>query len=178
MSIFSCVYWPSVCLLWINVYLCLLPIFDRAICFPNIEMYVLLIYVLEINLLSVVLFAIIFSHSDIHMYWCEWCVCVCVCVHCCCYCLVTQLCLTLCNPRDCSAPGSCVLDISLARILELVANSSSRVSSLPRDWTHISCIGRFFTTELPGKTMSDMLSLSFVIWFLLYFIYSSLVFYT
>ena len=34
------------------------------------------------------------------------CVCVCVCV--CVYVLVTQLCPTLCNPMDCSLPGSSV----------------------------------------------------------------------
>ena len=33
-------------------------------------------------------------------------------------CSVTQLCLTLCNPMDCSLPGSSVHGIFLARILE------------------------------------------------------------
>ena len=46
--------------------------------------------------------------------------------------------LTLCDPMDCSPPGSSVLGISQARILEWVAISFSRGSS----WTHISCIGR------------------------------------
>ena len=32
--------------------------------------------------------------------------------------LITELCLTLCNPRHCSLPGSSVHGISLARILE------------------------------------------------------------
>ena len=35
--------------------------------------------------------------------------------------LVAQLCLTLCNPMDCSPPGSSVHGILQARILELVA---------------------------------------------------------
>ena len=35
--------------------------------------------------------------------------------------LVTQLCLTLCYPMDCSTPGSSVHEISQARILEWVA---------------------------------------------------------
>ena len=51
----------------------------------------------------------------------------------------------LCNPMDCSPPVSSVYEISQARILEWVAISSSRRSSRPRDWTHISyssCIGR------------------------------------
>ena len=44
------------------------------------------------------------------------CVCVCVCV---CVCmLVTQLYLSLCNPVDCSPPGSSVHGIVQARTLE------------------------------------------------------------
>ena len=49
-----------------------------------------------------------------------------------------QSCLTLCNPMDCSLPGSSVHGILQARILEWVAMPSSRGSSWPRDWTHIS----------------------------------------
>ena len=66
------------------------------------------------------------------------------CVYCCCYCyfLVTKLCLTLCNPIDCSPPGSSVHGILQARILEWVAMLSSRGSSRLRNRTHISCIGR------------------------------------
>ena len=52
-----------------------------------------------------------------------------------------QLCLTLCDPMDCSPPGSSVNGILQARILEWAAISSSRGSSWPRDWTCISCIG-------------------------------------
>ena len=37
--------------------------------------------------------------------------------------LVTQSCPTLCNPMDCSPPGSSVHGISQARILEWVASS-------------------------------------------------------
>ena len=39
---------------------------------------------------------------------------------------VTQLCTTLCNPMDCSLPGSSVHGIFQARILEWVGISSSR----------------------------------------------------
>ena len=56
-----------------------------------------------------------------------------------------------CDPVNCSPPGSSVLGISQARILEWVAISFSRGSS---QWgrTHISCIaGWLFTTEPPGK---------------------------
>ena len=57
-----------------------------------------------------------------------------------------QSCPTLCNPIDCSLPGSSVHGILQARILEWVAMPSSRGSSQPRDRTHISyisCIGRW-----------------------------------
>ena len=43
----------------------------------------------------------------------------------CCCCLVTQLCLTLCDPMDCSPLGSSVPGILQARILEWVAISTS-----------------------------------------------------
>ena len=54
--------------------------------------------------------------------------------------------LTLCDPMDCSPPGSSVRGILQARILEWVAIPVSRGSSPPRDRTQVSCIaGRFFT---------------------------------
>ena len=70
-----------------------------------------------------------------------------------CYCyLVAKLCLPLCDPMDCSLPGSSVHGISQAEILEWVAISFSRGSSQPRDWTLISWIpDRFFTTEPTGN---------------------------
>ena len=59
---------------------------------------------------------------------------------------VTQSCPTLCDPMDCSPPGSSVHGILQARILEWAAIPSSRGSSWPRNWTWVSCIaGRFFT---------------------------------
>ena len=45
-----------------------------------------------------------------------------------------QSCLTLCNLKDCSLPGSSVCGISQAGILEWVAISFSRGSSWLRDW--------------------------------------------
>ena len=54
--------------------------------------------------------------------------------------LVTPLCPTLCDPMDCSPPGSSDHGIPQARTLEWVAISSSRGSSQPRDW--------MLTTEL------------------------------
>ena len=62
LSIYSCAYLPSVFLLWRNVYLGLLPIFQLDCLFFDIELYELL-FILEINPLSVALFANIFSHS-------------------------------------------------------------------------------------------------------------------
>ena len=59
--------------------------------------------------------------------------------------LSAQLCTTLCEPMDCSPPGSSIHGIFQTRILEWVAVSFSRVSSRPRDQTRfscISCIGR------------------------------------
>ena len=64
---------------------------------------------------------------------------------------VTQLCLTLCDPMDCSPPGFSVQQIFQARILEWVALSSSMGSFWPRSWTPISMSPvlacRFFTTS-------------------------------
>ena len=67
-----------------------------------------------------------------------------VCTLCCC-CLVAKLCSTLWDPMDRNLPASSVPGISQARLLEWVAVSSSRGSSLPRDWIQVSwvsCIGR------------------------------------
>ena len=90
---------------------------------------------------------------------CIWKKTVCVCV------LVTQSCLTLCDPMVCSLPGSSVLGI-LQAILEWVAILFSRVFSQPRDWTWVSWIvGRFFTiwatreaivVSYPGNTVTHM----------------------
>ena len=60
-----------------------------------------------------------------------------------CCCLVAKSCPTLCEPKDCSLPGSSVHGISQTRILEWVAISSSSRSSRPRNRTCISCIGRW-----------------------------------
>ena len=50
---------------------------------------------------------------------------------------VAYLCLTLCNPMDCSLPGSSVHGIFQARVLEWVAISFSRGPSRSRDWTQL-----------------------------------------
>ena len=61
-----------------------------------------------------------------------------------CCCLVTKLCLTHCNPMDCSPPSSTVHGISQARILEWGAISFSRGSSRHRDQTWVSCMASRF----------------------------------
>ena len=63
-------------------------------------------------------------------------------------CSVAQSCLTVCDPVDCSSPGSSVHGIFQARIPEWVAIFYSRGCSQPRDGICLSCIsGGFFTTS-------------------------------
>ena len=70
--------------------------------------------------------------------------------------LVTQSCLTLCNPMDCSLPDSSVHGNLQARILERIAVPFSRGSSWLRGWTWFSCIaGRFFTIWATRKTLNS-----------------------
>ena len=62
-----------------------------------------------------------------------------------------QVCGILCDPMDCSLPGSSVCGIFQARILEWVAKPSSR--DLPDPGTELTSLmslelaGRFFTTS-------------------------------
>jgi len=78
------------------------------------------------------------------------CVRVCMCV-----CMRAQSCLTLCDARDCSLPGSSVHGIFQARILEWVAIFYSTGFSQP--WIEPSSLvspalaGGFFITVPPGK---------------------------
>ena len=73
-----------------------------------------------------------------------------------------QSCPILCDPMDCSPPGSTVHGIFQIRILEWIAISSSRESSWTRDSSHISyvsCIGRWIlyhwaTWEAPFSHIS------------------------
>ena len=74
--------------------------------------------------------------------------------------LVTQSCPTLCDPMDCSPPGSSVHEVFQARILEWIAISFSRGSSGPRDWTQVSYIaGGFFTTAKMAYAAAKSLQL-------------------
>ena len=66
--------------------------------------------------------------------------------------VVAQSCLTLCDPVNCSLPGSSVHGILQARIQEWVAIPFSRGSSQPRDQTQLSLIaGRFFIIWAIGE---------------------------
>ena len=55
---------------------------------------------------------------------------------------VTQSCLTLCDPVDCSLSGSSVHGIFQARVLEWIAISFSRKN------TQKNCTKRIFTTQI------------------------------
>ena len=67
-------------------------------------------------------------------------------------CSVAQSHLTLCDPMDCSLPGSSVHRISQARILEWVAISYSTGSSqLEIKPVSSAVTDGFFITEPPGK---------------------------
>ena len=79
----------------------------------------------------------------------QWCLCCAV------LCLVTQLCLTYCNPMDCSLPGSSVHGILQATKLEWVAVPSSRASSQPRDWIQVYCIASGFFTVWATREAND-----------------------
>ena len=71
-----------------------------------------------------------------------------------CECEVAQSCLTLCNPMDCSLPGSSVHGIFQAIVLEWIAISFSKGSSRPRDWTQVSCVvDRRFTVWATREVM-------------------------
>ena len=54
--------------------------------------------------------------------------------------LLLRLAWLVCDPVDCSPPGSSVHGISRARILEWIAISFSRGPSQPRDWSRLTSI--------------------------------------
>ena len=67
-----------------------------------------------------------------------------------------QPCPALCDPLDCSPPGSSVHGILQARTLEWVATPSSRGASQPRDQTRmfcISCIASGFFSLFSAETL-------------------------
>ena len=86
------------------------------------------------------------------------CVCVCVCM-CVCARAHAPSCPTLCDPMDCSPPGSSVHGIFQARILEWVSISYFRGSSdpgmEPTSLVSPALAGRFFNTGPPGKPLTN-----------------------
>ena len=77
--------------------------------------------------------------------------------------LIAQLCPTLWDPTDCSPPGSSLLGILQARILEWVAIPFSRVSSQHREQIWVSCIaGRFFTIWATREVLE--IGVYFILW--------------
>ena len=69
---------------------------------------------------------------------------------------VAQSCPILCDPMDCSLPGSSLHGILQARILEWVAISFSRGSSQLRYQTQVSCIaGRRFNLWATGEALGS-----------------------
>ena len=63
-----------------------------------------------------------------------------------------QSCPTLCDPMDCSPPGSSVNGIFQARILEQVAISSSREFSRPKDGIHVFYIHSYVIRVLASDS--------------------------
>ena len=67
-------------------------------------------------------------------------------------------CPTLCDPMDCSLPGTSIYGILRARVLEWAALPFFRGSSWPGDQTWISCAsciaGRYFTAEPSGQDVA------------------------
>ena len=55
-------------------------------------------------------------------------------------CMHAQSLQTLCDPVDCSPPGSSVHGILQTRVLEWITMPSSRGSFQPRDWTLLSYV--------------------------------------
>ena len=71
---------------------------------------------------------------------------------------VAQSCPTLCDPMDCSLPGSSIHGIFQARVSEWVAISFPRGSSQPRDRTQVylpALQADALLPELPGKDAKE-----------------------
>ena len=80
-------------------------------------------------------------------------------LHVCVHAKSLQSCPTLCDPMDCSPPGSSVHGIFQARILEWVAIPSSRGSRLRNQTSlsYVSCIvRRVFTTRVTWEALHSL----------------------
>ena len=103
----------------------------------------------EIGFLPHIIYILGWLNIYIYIHWY-----ICIYIYICTYavlCLVALLCPTLCDPLDCSPPGSSVHGILQARILEWIAMPSSRGFSQPRDLTCVSCIAGGFFTSWPAR---------------------------
>ena len=101
---------------------------------------------------------------------------------------VTQSCPTLCNPMDCSSPGSSVHGDSQGKNTRVGCSTSSRQSSQPRDQTQVSRIaGGFFTSwatreapgfflEIPIHTIYPFIYLVLFLYFLIHGSYILVIF--
>ena len=68
---------------------------------------------------------------------------------------------TLCDPMDCSLPGSSVHGMFQARTLEWVAIAFSNPNLQPRDWIQVShIVGRRSTSWATGKSKNGVLTLN------------------
>ena len=77
-------------------------------------------------------------------------------------CAVLSRCLTLCDPMDCSPPGSSVHGGSPGKNTGVGCHALSRGSSQPRSWTQVSHIaGGFFTIWATRKTQEYWRELPF-----------------
>ena len=107
---------------------------------------------------------------------------------CVCACLVTQSCPTLCNPMDCSPPGSFVHGDSQGKNPRVGCPTSSRQSSQPRDQTQVFHIASgFFTSwatreapgfflEIPIQTVYPFIYLVLCLYFLIHGSYILVIF--
>ena len=93
-------------------------------------------------------------------------------------CLVSQFCLTLCDPMDLAHQAPLSMGILQARTLEWVAMPSSRGSSWPRDRTQSTLQVDSLPAKLPGKpwentnTLQKLIKLPFSNVFFLCSVYS------
>ena len=86
--------------------------------------------------------------------------------------LATQSCPTLCDPMDCSPPGSSVHGIFQARILAWVAMSLPRGSSRLRDWTRVSYVSYIGKRVFITSAEKPIIIVTF--FFIIYVIYLGL----
>ena len=79
--------------------------------------------------------------------------------------LVTQSCLTLCNPWTVTQQTPLSMEFSRQEYWSGLAISYSRACSCPRDWTQVSCIeGRFLTSELAERNRTNRVCMCLYLW--------------